>query len=99
MIKPILAAIILSLGVVSAALAFTPSPATSPKVTVATEVLQVKYKGNKGGKWHPGKWHDNRYSSSHRYKSAPHGWKHYSYRPYRWSHRGCVVIGNLWYCP
>ena len=99
MIKPILAAIVLSLAVVSAALAFTPSPATSPKVTISTDVLQVKHKGYNKGKGHANKGHGNRYSNAHRYKSAPHGWKHYGYRPYRWAHRGCVVIGPVWYCP
>jgi hypothetical protein len=100
MIKSILAAAILSLGVVSVALAFTPSPATSPTVVVTTDLVQIGHKGHKGykgGKWHA-KRHD-KFVHAHRYKSAPHGWKHYSYRPYRWSHRGCVVIGNLWYCP
>jgi hypothetical protein len=97
MIRSILAAAVLSLGVVSVALAFTPSPATSPQVVVTTDVLQVKHKGNKGGKWHA-KRHD-KYVHAHRYSHAPKGWRHYGYRPYRWSHRGCVVIGNLWYCP
>jgi hypothetical protein len=100
MIKPILAAIVLSLAVVSAALALPPSLGSSPKVSVATDLLQVKSnKGSNKGKWHANKGHGNRYSNAHRYKSAPHGWKNYSYRPYRWAHRGCVVIGPVWYCP
>ena len=70
MIKSILAAAILSLGVVSVALAFTPSPATSPKVVVTTDLIQVKskgYKGSyKGGKWHHGKGPGHRYADSHR---------------------------------
>ena len=42
MIKSILAAAILSLGVVTVALAFTPSPATSPKLVVTSDLIQVK---------------------------------------------------------
>jgi hypothetical protein len=104
MIRSILAAAILSLGVVSVALAFAPSPATSPKLAVASDLVQVGHKGHKGGKWNSGKWHGNRHAykhnyNVHRYKSAPHGWRHYSYRPYRWAFRGCVLIGPLWYCP
>jgi hypothetical protein len=105
MIKPILAAIVLSLAVVSAALALPPNPGNSPKISVSTDLLQVKsskgYKGGgyKSGKWHGGKGHGHRYADSHRYKSVPHGWKHYNYRPYRWEHRGCVIIGPVWYCP
>lgn len=62
MIKSILATAILSLGVVTVALAFTPSPATSPKVVVKSDLIQVKSKGYKsggykGGKWHHGKGH------------------------------------------
>ena len=85
----------------SVALAFTPSPATSPQVVATSDVLQVKHnKGYKGGKWHNGKWHGNKHNYNvHRYKSAPYGWRHYNYRPYRWAHRGCVLIGPLWYCP
>ena len=52
-----------------------------------------------GGKWHHGKGHGHRYADSHRYKYAPKGWRHYNYRPYRWEHRGCVIVGPLWYCP
>jgi hypothetical protein len=103
MIRSILAAAALSLGLVSVAVAFTPSPATSPNLAVTSDLVQVGHKGHKGGhksgKWHPGKWHDKRWKNAHRYSHAPKGWKHYNYRPYRWSHRGCVVIGNLWYCP
>lgn len=95
MIKSILAAAILSLGVVSVALAFTPSPATSPQLSVASDVLQVKYKGYKGHKYNK----YNKYKNSHRYSHAPKGWRSYNYRPYRWAHRGCVIIGPVWYCP
>ena len=104
MIKSILAAAILSLGVVTVALAFTPSPATSPQVAATSDLIQVKSKGYKsggykGGTWHHGKGHGHRYADSHRYKYAPKGWRHYNYRPYRWEHRGCVIVGPLWYCP
>jgi hypothetical protein len=79
-------------------------PATSPKYVVTTDLIQVKSKGYKCGKWSNGKWHNgkghgNRYADSHRYKYAPKGWRHYGYRPYRWEHRGCIVLGSIWYCP
>ena len=57
MIKSILAAAILSLGVVTVALAFTPSPATSPKLVVTSDLIQVKSKGYKSGGYKGGKWH------------------------------------------
>ena len=73
MIRSILAAAILSLGVVSVALTFTPSPATSPQVVARSDVLQVKHnKSYKGGEWHNGKWHGNKHNYNvHGYKSAP----------------------------
>ena len=55
MIKSILATAILSLGVVTVALAFTPSPATSPKVVVKSDLIQVKSKGYKSGGYKGGK--------------------------------------------
>jgi hypothetical protein len=79
-------------------------PGHSPKVVVTSDLIQVKSKGYKsggykGGKWHHGKGHGHRYADSHRYKYAPKGWRHYNYRPYRWEHRGCVIVGPVWYCP
>ena len=55
MIKSILATAILSLGVVTVALAFTPRPATSPKVVVKSDLIQVKSKGYKSGGYKGGK--------------------------------------------
>ena len=57
MIKSILTAAILSLGVVTVALAFTPSPATSPKVVVKSDLIRVKSKGSKSRRYGGGKWH------------------------------------------
>ena len=70
MIRSILAAAILSLGVVSVALAFTPRPATSPQLAATSDLIQVKSKGYKSGgykdgKWHHGKGHGHRYADSH----------------------------------
>ena len=27
------------------------------------------------------------------------GWHRYGYRPRRWSDRGCVAAGPIWFCP
>jgi hypothetical protein len=27
------------------------------------------------------------------------GWHRYSHRPSRWSNRGCVAVGPIWFCP
>ena len=40
-----------------------------------------------------------RYTPGRRYKSAPHGWHRYDRRPGDWRHRGCVLVGPVWFCP
>jgi len=41
----------------------------------------------------------SRYTAGRRYKSAPHGWHRYNRRPGDWQHRGCVLVGPVWFCP
>jgi opacity protein-like surface antigen len=103
MMKSILAASVLTVGVVSAAFAL-PAHVTSPNAATS-DLLQVKKDWKKGdwkhdnwkksGNWH--KYNKNKYS--HRYNYPPHGWRSYNYRPYGWANRGCVIIGPLWYSP
>jgi hypothetical protein len=40
-----------------------------------------------------------RYVPGRRYHSAPHGWHRYGRRPGDWRHRGCVLVGPVWFCP
>ena len=35
---------------------------------------------------------DSRYSQYN-------GWHRYNHRPSRWSNRGCVSVGPIWFCP
>ena len=101
MIKSILAASVVSVGVVSAAFALpahvaAPSPANQP------DILHVK-KDWKHDDWKHDDWKHNSWKHSnnwHKYnKNRYSGWQSYSYRPYGWANRGCVVVGPIWYCP
>ena len=102
MIKSILAAAILSLGVVSVAL-----PHTEPRHLAQGRRHDRSNSGQEQGI--QGQLQGRQVASrqgarsqichSHRYRYAPKGWRHYGYRPYRWEHRGCIVLGNIWYCP
>jgi len=99
MMKSILAASVLSLGVVSAAFAL-PAHVAAPSPANSAGIVQVK-KDWKNDNWKHGnnwnKYNKNKYS--YRSGHAPYGWHSYSYRPYAWANRGCVIIGPLWYCP
>jgi hypothetical protein len=95
MIKTILAATVLALGVVSAAQAVTIKPSASPNLSASSDLVEVGKKSyNRGHKYHRGKYHPGR-----KYHRAPKGWRSYSYRPYGWQARGCIVAGPLWFCP
>jgi hypothetical protein len=99
MIRSILVATALAFGVASAAHAVPIKPSASPKLAVSSDLVEVGKKSYKGSKYYKkgGKYHRGKYS--HRYKRAPKGWRSYSYRPYGWHGRGCIVVGPLWYCP
>lgn len=43
--------------------------------------------------------HRPRYVPGRRYHSAPNGWHRYDRRPGDWRHRGCVLVGPIWFCP
>ena len=96
MIRSILAALVVSLGFVSAAFAL-PAHVAAPSPANPTDILQVK-KDWKHDDWKHDNWkHSNNW---HKYnKNKYSGWHSYSYRPYGWANRGCVVVGPLWYCP
>jgi hypothetical protein len=96
MIKSVLAASVVSLGVVSAAFAL-PAHVAAPSPANPADILQVK-KDWKHDDWKHDNWkHSNNW---HKYnKNKYSGWRSYSYRPYGWANRGCVVVGPLWYCP
>jgi hypothetical protein len=103
MMKSIIAASVLSLGVASAAYAL-PAHVATPSQANASDVVQVR-KDWKNNDWKRNNWkHGNNWRkyNKHRYSyggRAPYGWHSYSYRPYGWANRGCVIFGPLWYCP
>jgi hypothetical protein len=41
----------------------------------------------------------HRYVPGHKYHRVPHRWHSYHQRPGDWYHRGCIIVGELWYCP
>ena len=46
--------------------------------------------------------YSNRYNYSSNYDGRYEqyrGWHRYSHRPSRWSNRGCVAAGPIWFCP
>lgn len=43
--------------------------------------------------------HRDRHHHAHRHHHRYHGWHRYSYRPWNWQRRGCVVLGPVWVCP
>ena len=50
--------------------------------------------------WNRG--YSNRYNYSSNYDDRYdqyRGWHRYSHRPSRWSNRGCVAAGPIWFCP
>ena len=104
MMKSILAATLLSFGVATTAYALTLHP-SSPDASSPQAVLQVKndkYKNNWNKDSYNKKKAYKKYGNYHagwKYKSAPYGWHNYSYRPYRWAERGCIIVGPVWYCP
>ena len=112
MIKSILAASIITLGVMSAASAL-PGHVASPGAA-STDLLQVKKDWKKSDWKHDnwkhddwkrdnwkksGNWHKyNKNKYSYR-NGPPYGWHSYNSRPYGWANRGCIIAGPLWYCP
>jgi len=105
MMKSIIAASVLSLGVVSAAFAL-PAHVATPSQANSSDVVQVKKDWKHDDDWKHNNWkHSNNWRKynknrySYRYGHPPYGWHSYSYRPYDWANRGCVIIGPLWYCP
>lgn len=108
MIKSILAASIITFGLVSAASAL-PGRMASPDSASSSDLMQVK-KDWKKGDWKHNNWkHDNwkKRGNWHKYNKnkysyrnhPPRGWHSYNYRPYGWANRGCIIVGPLWYCP
>lgn len=99
MLKSILTAAIVTVGLSSTAIALPAAPSSS-QLTVSSDVIQVrkgdwnnKRNWNKKGNWQ-GKRHYNR-----NYYGGRHYKHRYSARPYGWQRRGCIVVGPAWLCP
>ncbi|ODA67607.1 hypothetical protein A7A08_01641 [Methyloligella halotolerans] len=114
MLKPILAAIGLTVAGAMATTAAT-ADSTTIRVTpavqsgpVSAEVTPVKH-WRHDDDWrysrhhrHHDRWdHDRRRHAyyDHHYRRPPPGWRSYRYQPYGWRDRGCLAIGPVWYCP
>lgn len=99
MIKTILAAIFV-FGLASAAHAAPVSkPSASPNISASSDLVEIgkKYYKRKG-KYRGPKYRGRNYYRGG-YRRAPRGWRSYSYRPYGWQRRGCIIVGPVWYCP
>lgn len=97
MIRTVLCAAALSVVVIGGASA-VPIPADKPvSVTTTSDLVQVGKKYKKKH-WHRG-WNKSRHNYHHHHRHPPRGWRSYSYRPWGWQRRGCIVIGPVWYCP
>ncbi len=98
MLRTVLSAAALSVLVFTGASALPASEGKQLSVTPTSDLVQVgkKYKKN----WNRGGWkRRGHYNYHHHYRHAPRGWRPYSYRPWGWQRRGCIIIGPVWYCP
>jgi hypothetical protein len=99
MIKSILAATVIAFGMASAAHAAPFKPSASPNVSVANDLVQVGKKSYKGKRKYRSRGYRGRNYYRGGYNRPPRGWRSYSYRPYGWRSRGCIIAGPVWYCP
>jgi hypothetical protein len=94
-------AIYIAPALLLSALAMSPASAAPAAAlngaTAVSPLVQVQY-SHKSKQNHARPSHA-RYQAGHRYRSAPHGWHRYSRRPGDWQHRGCVLVGPVWFCP
>jgi hypothetical protein len=94
MIKVVLSAAALSLLVCAGASALPAPQFAKPSSDLI--LAGKKHDGKRHGYKHGHYKHD---AYRHSYKHGPRGWRSYSYRPFGWERRGCIVIGPAWYCP
>ncbi len=96
MIRYLVPAAIVSLGVISSASAGpVPSAAQLRRVT---ETTPIQVQDRRHVEEHR-RMRRNRYIAGRRYHSAPHGWHRYHRRPGDWRMRGCIIVGPVWFCP
>ncbi len=109
MFKPVLIAAAISLAVLAVpvtASALPAGPASKPGVDASSNLVEVgkRYKGYRGHSYrgHRG-YRGYHYRGGRHYHHHHHyryrNWHRYSYAPYGWRSRGCIVIGPIWYCP
>jgi hypothetical protein len=87
-------AIYLAPALLLSALAISPAsaaPATHVNGASSSSIVLAQY--------HRDDRRGPRYTPGRRYRSAPHGWHRYDRRPGDWRHRGCVLVGPVWFCP
>jgi hypothetical protein len=85
-------------GLLAAPASAAPAP-TPGSPFAAADVVQVQAgrpDGRRGGRDWDG---DRRYTPGHRYHRAPSHWHRYHARPRDWRHRGCIIVGPVWFCP
>ncbi|MDX2306884.1 MAG: hypothetical protein NW216_01465 [Hyphomicrobium sp.] len=75
----------------------TPAAGASPGVSERLAVNDIQQVQKRSYRKYRRGYH--RHYRRHRHYHGPAGWTRYSYRPYNWSTRGCVVVGPVWFCP
>lgn len=96
MIMKTILAMIGTLALCSTAWAAPLSSAGTTKEATSSQVEQVQ-RGDR--RWRSHRKY-RRHGHRHRhYRGAPRGWRRYSYRPYDWRDRGCIIVGPVWFCP
>jgi hypothetical protein len=85
----------------SAASAFPDAKSGINAAPVAEQVVVRDGNNNYGMKKRPTRnrmVHRDHNDNDERYQQY-NGWHRYNHRPSRWSNRGCVAIGPIWFCP
>jgi hypothetical protein len=77
----------------AAPVANTAAPAASPLI------LAQMYGPDGHHRSRPPRHRPPHYIAGHRYHAPPPGWHRYHARPRDWRHRGCILVGPVWFCP
>jgi hypothetical protein len=103
MIKSILAAILVFGFAATAHAAPVAKPSASSNISASSDLVEIKKYYKRKGKYRGPKYRGRGYYRGgygrNYYRTAPRGWRSYSYRPFGWQRRGCIIAGPVWYCP
>lgn len=103
MMKAILPAAMLAIFTITSANAAAPqslgahtTPALAQDLS-STLLNKVQYKDKKH--YHGKRQKRHRYKPGSRHRHAPKNWRRHKKRPHDWHHRGCIIVGPVWFCP